>query len=176
MIYDLDYYENMLRRYSGTAERISKVRWDWIKETEPKRVLDYGSGCGWFRAWRPKGVEVDSYDVGDYPQTGIRLVMYDVACFWDVLEHIPDFEKIEPTLALARSIAASLPLGSGEGGLNGWKHFKPSEHLHYFTEEILDALFQKYGFRRKKIGRPECPPREDITSVLYEKVNPAARS
>lgn len=169
MDYGIEYYEKMLREYSRTGEEIAKIRWDWISELEPNTVLDYGSGVGWFRAWRPKGVRVHSYDVADYPQTGIQMIIYDVVCFWDVLEHIPDFTEIEPVLALAKNVAASLPLRSGEGDLDKWKHFKPNEHLHFFTERTLDALFQKYGFHRKKIGQPECPPREDITSVLYER-------
>ncbi len=170
MKYDIDYYENMLRQYSRTAEQISKIRWDWIKEIEPTRVLDYGSGCGWFRAWRPKGVEVDSYDIGDYPQTGIDLVIYDVVCFWDVLEHIEDFAELEPVLALARHVAVSVPV-IDEISLIDWKHFKPGEHLHYFTNEALDALFRKYGFDAMKTGQPECPPREDIMSILYRRNN-----
>ena len=165
--YDLDYYENMLREYSKTAEEISSVRWDWIKETNPKVVLDYGSGVSWFRAWRPKGVEVYSYDIAKYPQTGIKLITYDVICFWDVLEHIRDFDEIEPVLRLSRNVALSLPLVKEEN-LAAWKHFKPGEHLHYFTEKTLNALFEKYGFMQVRIGQPECPPRKDITSVLYK--------
>ena len=175
MKYDIEYYEKMLREYSGTGEEIAKIRWNWISELEPDVVLDYGSGVGWFRAWRPKGVQVHTFDIGPYLQTGIELIIYDVVCFWDVLEHIPDFEGIEPVLMLARNVAVSLPLGEGKDGLDRWKHFKPDEHLHYFTEEILDALFKRYGFHKGKIDQPECPPREDITSVLYEKVDSASR-
>jgi len=169
MMYDINYYEKMLREYSGTAEHISKIRWDWISDDNPKSVLDYGSGIGWFRAWRPSGVEVYSYDIAKYPQTGIDLRVYDVVCFWDVLEHVPDFTKVEPILRLAKCVAVSLPMKIGLDDFSTWKHFKPTEHLHYFTEETLDAMFRKYGFHRKKMGQPECPPREDITSTLYRR-------
>lgn len=174
MLYNLDYYETMLRNYSATAEQLSKIRWQWIAEVDPGVVLDYGCGCGWFRAWRPKGVEVYSYDISDYPQTGIELAIYDVVCFWDVIEHIPDFSKIEPVLALAKHVAATLPLLPEQETFNGWKHFKPGEHLHYFSESTLNALFARYGFRLKKSGQPECPPRKDIISVLYEKTYSAS--
>lgn len=168
MKYDLEYYENMLRLNSITAEQICKIRWDWISECAPRVVLDYGSGVGWFRAWRPRGVEVYSYDIANYPQTDIELVMYDVVCFWDVLEHIPDFKVIEPILALSRHVAISLPIIANTD-LADWKHFKPAEHLHYFTQEVLDAFFERYGFSCIKMGQPECPPRVDITSVLYKR-------
>jgi len=176
VIYDIKYYENMLRNYSGTAEQISKIRWKWIEEVDPKVVLDYGSGVGWFRAWRPKGVEVYSYDIAEYPQTRVELIMYDVVCFWDVLEHIPDFSRIEPILALARNVAATLPVIPESETFNDWKHFKPGEHLHYFSKPTLSALFHKYGFRVKKVGEPECPPRKDVVSFLYEKANTAPRT
>lgn len=176
MKYDLDYYENMLREYSKTGEKIAAIRWGWLASLNPTTVLDYGSGVGWFRAWRPKGVEVYSYDMGIYPQTGIDLIMYDVVCFWDVLEHILDFTQIEPLLALARNVAVTLPIMPEKERYDQWKHFKPGEHLHYFTAATLDALFSKYGFKMIKTGQPECPPRKDITSVLYEKSNSASRT
>ena len=176
MEYDLEYYENMLRQYSRTAEEISKIRWNWISEVDPAVVLDYGSGVGWFRAWRPKGIKVYSCDIASYPQTGTQFLMYDVVCFWDVLEHIPDFTVIEPILALARNVAVSIPLIPQEESFSTWKHFKPGEHLHYFTPSTLDALLAKYGFELRKAGQPECPPRKDITSVLYAKIDFASRT
>lgn len=172
MDYGIEYYEGMLRQYSKTAEEICKKRWDWIMSTlDVKTVLDYGSGVGWFRAWRPPGVEVHSYDVGPMPQTGLGLQMYDVTCFWDVLEHIPDFSEVEPVLALSRCVVCSLPIVQSKGSaeLGEWKHFKPGEHVHYFTRATLKALFSKYGFDLLKAGQPECPPRVDIWSFIFTK-------
>lgn len=167
MKYDLDYYENLLRKYSETARVICQIRWDWIKGINPMTVLDYGCGVGWFRAYRPPGVEVDTYDIGPSPQTGVGLKLYDMVCFYDVLEHIPDFSVIEPVLRLANHVVVSLPIRNGN--LAEWKHFKPGEHLHYFTDETLIALFVKYGFTMIQHGTPECPPRSDIHSYLFRK-------
>jgi 2-polyprenyl-3-methyl-5-hydroxy-6-metoxy-1,4-benzoquinol methylase len=170
MKYDINYYEKMLREYSATAERICHIRWDWVMTVNPNTVLDYGCGCGWFRAWRPKGVQVDSYDIADYPQTGMKFKMYDVVCFWDVLEHIPDFSKVEPVLALARNSVVTVPIYHGEAMLDKWVHFKPTEHIHYFTDKTLVALFGKYGFDLVRHGDPECPPRKDVKTFLFSKL------
>ena len=175
-MYDLNYYENLLRIHSATAERISDIRWHFIEQgvylpagrgwRSKLRVLDYGSGVGWFRAWRPPWAEVWSYDIGLYPQTGIDMVPYDVTCFWDVLEHIRDFQDIEPILMLSKKVACTVPIIPDEG-LSEWKHFKPGEHLHYFTKDSLVALFDKFGFSPMVENDCECPPRKDVTTFLF---------
>jgi hypothetical protein len=50
-----------------------------------------------------------------------------------------------------------------------WKHFKPGEHLHYYTVELLEALFKLYKFDLLLDEMPECPPREDIHSIIFRK-------
>lgn len=168
-MYDLAYYEGMLRDYSKTAEDICKIRWNFVAEIRPRIVLDYGCGIGWFRAFRPDGVVVDSFDIADYPQTGIRRIDYDLICFWDVLEHLPNFEVIADLLANANYVAVTVPIKPKNVALEKWKHFKPGEHLHYFTEKDLDSFFKEYNYKKLKRGYPECPPRQDILSALYER-------
>jgi hypothetical protein len=170
-MYDLQYFEKMLRQNSKTAEEICKIRWEFIRSCG-QRVLDYGSGVGWFRAFRPEDKEVDSYDIGPYPQTGIRNNSYDVICLWDVLEHLPSFEEMEDIFTQTSYVAVSIPIKPAKTKIENWKHFKPGEHLHYFTVESLDAFFKKYDFKKVKSGYPECPPREDILNILYEKNPP----
>lgn len=171
MKYDLEYFERMLRNNSRTAEEINSIRWKFISSVKPKRVLDYGSGVGWFRAYRPKGVEVDTYDVGEYPQTGANpeFGRYDLVTFWDSLEHIEDLGEIAPFVRGAKYVALSLPIKPKHTKLEDWKHFKPNEHLHYFDRVTLDALFSRLGFYLIKSGSPECPPREDVFSAIYER-------
>lgn len=167
-MYNLDYFENMLRMYSKSAEEICKIRWEFIGEA--KSVLDYGCGCGWFRAFRPQGVEVDSYDVMPVPQTGIANNSYDVVCLWDVLEHFENLDEIIPVLLKGKKVALTIPIKPEGVELTTWKHYKPREHFQYFTPESLDLFMKQIGFKLIKSGYLECPPRKDIMSALYEKV------
>lgn len=171
MNYNLDYWEHMLRHYAKTGEQIARIRWQWIESLEPRTVLDYGCGLSFFRAYRPQGIEVFTYDRAYiYPQTGIKLQIYDVTCFWDVFEHISDFAEIEPILALSKHIAATVPLKPTDVKYTEWRHFKPGEHVNYWSYETFMALMEKYGFMKIKSGIPECPPRRDIESFLFGKI------
>ena len=167
--YNLEYYENMLRMYSTTAERISKIRWEFIKDLNVKTVLDYGSGVGWFRAWRPREIEVHSFDIGPYPQTEAKYLDYDLLTLWDVLEHLPSMVHLEYWFDRIKYIALTTPVLPNNAELKDWKHFKPGEHLNYYDRKSLDSLFREYKFKRIKDGYPECPPRVDIWSVVYKK-------
>ena len=165
--YDQDYYYKMLRQYAKTGELIANIRWDFIQEYNPKTVLDYGSGLGFFAACAPEDVQVDTYDIGPFVTTGIRREHYDMLCLWDVLEHLPDFSCLDDHLKFTNLVAITVPMLPKGIELLSWKHFKPGEHLHYFTNETLDSIFKIYGFNRLKSGYPECPPRQDIISIVY---------
>lgn len=170
MKYDVSYFYNMLRLYSKTAEHICKVRWDFVREASPKTVLDYGSGCGYFKAFAPSGILVDTFDIMPVPQTGITQNAYDLVTFWDVLEHIPDFNEIVGVFNMAKYVAVTVPIKPEGLPWENYKHYKPLEHIHHFTDDSLIALFRKLGFEFVKTGTPECPPREMIHSFLFKKV------
>jgi len=167
--YDVSYFYNMLRMYNKTAEQICKIRWDFVKEVKPKSVLDYGSGCGFFKAFAPDDILVDTYDVMPVPTTGITQDAYDLVTFWDVLEHIPDFNEIVGVLAMTKYVAVTVPIKPPKMAWEDYKHYKPLEHIHHFTHETLHALMRKLGFTIIKSGTPECPPRQHIHSFLYRK-------
>ncbi len=167
MKYNVDYFYNMLRLYSKTAEHICKVRWDFVKEVDPSSVLDYGSGCGFFKAFAPAGILVDTYDIMPVPITGITRDRYDLVTFWDVLEHIPDFSEIVPVLSLTDCVAVTVPIKPDGMPWNKYKHYKPLEHAHHFTKDSLCALMRSFGFELYKSGDPECPPRKYIHSFLF---------
>lgn len=170
MKYDQDYYYNLLRLQTEHAQKISEIRWAFVKPCNAQSVLDYGSGVGFFKAFAPSHVLVDTYDIGPYTMTGITQTNYDLVCLWDVLEHLPSIdEQLEKVLRAATWVALSLPILPPGFALETWKHFKPGEHLHYFDDRILDILFKKYGFKRTESGYPECPPRKDIESILYRR-------
>jgi len=169
--YDADYYYNLLRIQTKYAQYIAECRWKFIAESNPKYVLDYGSGVGFFKAFAPPHIQVDTYDIAPYVQTGIRRDAYDVICLWDVLEHIPNIdESLRKLFENTKYVALTIPILPEHKNLKNWKHYKPGEHLHYFSDEDLDVLFDHYGFKRIRSGYPECPPREDVESILYERI------
>lgn len=176
--YNARYLENLLEMYAGSMEDISNIRWQLIERLEAKTILDYGSGNNAFSLFRPDGVVIDSYDIGIiigsvlYPQTGIRHDKYDLICLWDVLEHVdwrnnPD-EKMLEWIGKADALAATVPIFQ-DGELEEWKHFKPGEHLTYFTIESFIEFIKSLGFTILEHSQPECPPRTDIHSFLFRR-------
>jgi len=175
--YGLDYFENMIHMNSVSAKNIFKVRWDFVAEVNAQTVLDYGCGTNFLSVFQPHGVDVDSFDIGHieegvlYPQTGITRDEYDLVCFFDVLEHVdwnkaPD-ESIEEVLRKTTWVVVTVPIKPENQLLETWKHYKPQEHLTYFTAETLVEFFAHRGFKEVKRGTPECPPRVDVATFLF---------
>lgn len=172
-MYNVDYFYNMLRMYSSSAERISKIRWEFVSDavvsTGFPTVLDYGSGCGFFKAFAPKHVKVDTFDLMPVPQTGITREKYDLITFWDVLEHIPNLMDLKSVFEMAKFVAITVPVKPNDIAWKEYKHFKPGEHIHHFQVDYLCAVMDIFGFVLLKSGTPECPPREHIESFLFIK-------
>jgi len=169
MKYNIDYFFHMLKLYSSTAQGICGIRWEFVKQINAKHVLDYGSGCGFFKAFAPADVVVDNIDPMPVPQTGIKHRHYDLITFWDVLEHLPDVKDVLPVLDLTDHVAVTVPIKPDEVEWSDYKHNKPGEHLTYFTVETMTDLMKHFGFELIKCGMPECPPREHIWSFLFKK-------
>jgi len=179
MNYDCEYYYNLLKIHTHTAKAITDIRWNFLKSIIPLgthahienggfTVLDYGCGVGWFKAFKPDWVvQVDTFDIMPVPQTGLTRDKYTVLTMWDVLEHIPDFTTLVPILEKVSFVAMTIPIKPEKVGWGTWKHFKPGEHLQYYTEDLLKALFDRYDFQLMAKETPECPPREDVVSFLF---------
>ncbi len=176
--YGTHYFEHMLEMYAGSGMEINRRRWDFIGDViqDESIVLDYGSGCGMFGLFKPDRVRYDSYDIGHigdakYPQTGTRHDWYTIVCFWDVLEHVdwesdPD-DDILAVMQRTDFVAATLPIHPDGRSSEGCKHWKPDDHLTYFTEESFIAFMKEQQFELMIAGEPECPPRTDIVSFLF---------
>lgn len=175
MTYDENYYYNLLRLQAEYAQHISDIRWEFVRECGAKTVLDYGCGVGFFKAFAPLGIQVDTYDIGPYVMTGIRRNKYDLVCFWDVIEHVdwgrkPD-TNMEKILMRTNHVAISLPILPEGKKLEEWKHWKPKEHLIRFkTIDHVISFFKNRGFKLVKMEDIENPPREDIYDFLFKRL------
>lgn len=112
------------------------------------RLLDVGYGNGAFLKLAEKvGFDVFGCDVhgADY---GIREVPLDneqdwqAVTFFDSLEHFPDFALVKKLLLRTEYVVISYPKRPAEFPENrhSWKHYRPGEHLHYFSPQSLQAI------------------------------------
>lgn len=185
-MYDVGYFYKMLKDYAPTAADICRRRWEFVSGSMPtaplgqgKLVLDYGCGCGFFKAFAPAWADVDTFDIMPVPQTGIKRERYDLLTLWDVIEHFDwgNFERdltipLEPIFDRVDAVALTVPILPSNKGFAHWKHRKPKEHLTVFTVDSLKWFMDLRGFILSDIGTPECPPRVDITSFLFTRVAP----
>jgi SAM-dependent methyltransferase len=182
-VYDATY----AHRYDARPHReMSALRWDFVRRWVPLRpggrILDIGYGNGSFlKHARRHGMEVYGLDVHG-EDFGVPTVAYDtplafdLVCFFDSLEHLPRFASL---FALrAAHVIVSLPAVPAfllETPLR-WRHYKPGEHLHYFSCESLDMLMRRWRLPVKlAAGVPEDAMRGKLTigGRVYDNIHTA---
>lgn len=92
-----------------------------------------------------------------------------VATCWDSLEHIPEPEKL---LARVREwLFVSMPIYKDMHDVLTSKHYKPGEHLHYWTLAGFIAWCERQGFEVQEVNHAEEElGREGITSFAFRRV------
>jgi len=171
MVYDASYAHQYDHR---PHEDMSRLRWEFIQQHltlhKGSKVLDIGYGNGAFlKHARRAGMEIFGIDLHG-EDFGIPEVSYstpihfDLACFFDSIEHFPEFDEV---LRLnADHVVLSIP-DPPEFLLSQpqrWRHYKPGEHLHYFSRASLDLLVHRWGLTRKVTeGHPEDAIRGKLT-------------
>ena len=162
-VYDAAYARQYDRRPHA---EMSALRWRfiqrWLGLAMGSRVLDIGYGNGsLLKHARAHGMEVFGLDVHG-EDFGIPTVDYDtrqtfdVICFFDSLEHFVGFDCLF-RLRTAH-VVVSLPARPDYllDAPERWRHYKPGEHLHYFSHGSLGVLMGKWGLRHKLAdGLPE---------------------
>lgn len=139
-----------------TAARVAMVR-----RHHQGEVVDIGIGGGRFV------LEADArgFDVNGEAQSW--LVKHDrwqdpytahaaALTFWDSLEHIPDPEQI--VASAEQWVFVSMPIYQDSRHCLKSKHFKPGEHLWFFTDWGLIGWMDRQGF--------DMIERNDIESTL----------
>ncbi len=154
----------------GTA--LTTARVDMVRRHFDGEVLDVGIGGGRFVVESGgKGFDVNeeavqwlkSRNAYADPYKGVAAI----TC-WDSLEHVPDPE------ALVRSVGewvfVSMPVYKDQADCLKSKHFKPGEHLHYWSVRGLVGWFAKMNFGCVEINELESElGREGITSFAFRR-------
>jgi hypothetical protein len=115
------------------------------------RLLDVGYGTGSFlrcagrAGFDPYGSDIHGLDFGVNEVSLTGEERWDVVTFFDSLEHFSDFSDILSVANRSRLIVVSLPFTPDDLMTSrDWKHFKPGEHLHYFSINSLSRLFSGF--------------------------------
>ncbi|HEP9055953.1 UNVERIFIED_CONTAM: methyltransferase domain-containing protein [Pseudomonas aeruginosa] len=151
---------------------LTAARVDMVQRHFDGEVLDVGIGGGRFVIESGgKGFDVNeeavqwlkSRNAYADPYKGVAAI----SC-WDSLEHIPDPE------ALVRSVGewvfVSMPVYKDQADCLKSKHFKPGEHLHYWSVRGLVGWFAKMNFGCVEINERESElGREGITSFAFRR-------
>jgi len=94
---------------------------------------------------------------------------FGMITFWDTIEHVPNAREY---LAACRDVVCiSLPVFDQLEGVEKSKHYKPNEHLYYFTPWGLIGWMAAHGFRLLEYNRNETTAgRENIGAFAFQRI------
>lgn len=118
-------------------------------------VLDYGAGTGAFvRAAVAARFHANGFEV--MPKAANRLrddflyasdpSGFDAVTAWDVIEHIDEPAKLLRAVREGCFLFVSLPILDDLANVRRSKHFRPGEHLYYFTAAGFVGWMALYGY------------------------------
>lgn len=164
-------------RTSGLAHHAPD--WDDERTRRKAKVLDVGIGNGSFiDAARACGFEAKGLDVNPVALDWLRerdllaesVRGFDVVTFWDSLEHMEAPEKTLRRIDRGALVLVAVPLVEDLRQVRASKHFKPGEHLYYWTAEGFVAWMALYGFRLLERSEHEVEAgRESIGAFAFRR-------
>jgi hypothetical protein len=171
-------YEDQKIAMAINAGRIELV----AKHFGPGRVCDIGIGSGEFIKKRPQtfGHDVNPVALKWLAEQGKRaedLCAFGAYTFWDVIEHVPEPETYFRQVQLHARLFTSIPIFETLDAIRGSRHYRPGEHLYYFTRDGFLEWMNEHGFAVLEIADFETAAgRESIESFAFRRYRwPTAR-
>lgn len=139
-------------------------------------VLDVGIGSGEFIKKRPRtfGYDVNPTAVAWLNDRGLyrdNFGAFDAFTFWDVLEHVPDPGRdYFRHMRQGAYLFTCLPIFRELSDIKSSKHYRPGEHLYYWTEPGFVYWMNLHGFFLLCRDDYECAAgRDSILSFAFKK-------
>lgn len=188
--YDAEY----LARYNSPeysdceiARAVLKGRCNLLRKHLQKdiNVLDIGACSGAFmRAATAAGFWLFGYDV--IPEVVSRLKdenrytedasQFDAVCMWDSIEHMREPEAWLSKIKRDAFLFVSVPIMPVLDYVRSSKHYKPDEHLYYWTELGFESWMALYGFKLIEVSNHEVAAgRQEIGAFVFQKSLPDYR-
>lgn len=143
-------------------------------------VLDVGVGSGEFlHAAISHGYAAKGYDVissvaerlwfaGIY---GCSSEGFDAVTMWDSIEHMEDAEPWLVKIKNGAVLFVSLPIFTDLKRIRESKHYRPGEHLYYWTAQGFIEWVEQFGFRLIERSNHESESgRESIGAFAFRRV------
>ena len=138
-----------------------------------RAVLDIGAGSGAFARGR---FATWGYDVNRATEERLRLEgrwsdefkRFRAFCLWDTIEHVEDPDLYFRRMPEGAWLFASLPIFASITSIRQSKHYRPGEHLYYFTDRGLLNWMAEYRFRLVEYTEAEMKAgREQIGQFAF---------
>lgn len=124
------------------------------------RVLELGPGAGTLMNTLKKHcASVDGFDVVPSPHSTVSETdslrsKWDLLIACDVIEHMPDSESFfDYDFEWAYISIPAMPADVEK--MSTWRHFKPDQHLWYFTRPDFCRWVERHGYEIKYSGHTE---------------------
>jgi hypothetical protein len=175
--YDAAYYDKCLA-YEGLpiADRINASRIELVeKHFGCGAVLDTGIGSGEFirRRENTYGRDVNPVAIEWLKRNDLwvdRPWEFDAYTYWDVLEHIEDPEQEFHCIGPGAYLFTSLPIMTDLWKIRESKHYRPGEHLYYWTEAGFVSWMGLHGFTLLETNDNETKAgRDSILSFAFRR-------
>lgn len=152
--YDDAYFQKCAAKEGGdVAFRLNLGRCAFVNRWvgPHEGVLDVGIGTGEFiRRRHPNtyGTDVNPRAI-DWLVQHKKLApffLFRAFTFWDVLEHVATPEVYFRQMRQGSYVFASIPTFLDLGNIRASKHYRPGEHLYYWTDQGFVDWMGRYGF------------------------------
>jgi len=183
--YDGSYFQHYVDlEKDGKGLELSKLRMQYVNRfAKDYQVVDVGIGAGTFIKTRNghfghavtwgcdvsrEGIEWLNANELNFSFERTRCL---VATFWDSLEHTLDANQY--LMHISSLAIISMPIYPDETCVLTSKHFKPNEHIYYFTKDGLIRFMDKFGFNHMDTSNFETEfGRKGIMSFCFNRVRP----
>lgn len=143
----------------------------------PDYVLDIGIGNGQFvEEYGCYGTDVNPYAINWLKSINKYATFddkksFDVFTLWDVIEHIEPDDFKEMIQLNEKHIVLSTPIYTSFENVCSSKHFRPDEHILYFTVQGIINYMEFFGYKCQRMSIIETKlGRESIGSFIFNKV------
>ena len=180
--YDEKYFSNYKNlENTKTCSLINKARVELVRKYKYNHVLDFGIGSGTFvKTFADKifGFDINPIGVNWLKENQLYLNPFlenhdhiNSWTLWDVFEHFENPIKFLQILKKEDFLFMSIPIFVSFTNLERSKHYKPNEHLFYFTHQGLIELLGKYNLMLIEYNNIETQiGRENINTYVFKKI------